>query len=329
MSNQEQNLSPDEMAALRDVAEPIESAEDSAEKSARVKVMSYNFRQPGRLSAAQLRALTVVNEYFAKRICEARPGGVSMAFEMSLLSVETVSYSNFMGSLHKPCFISHIVDQYDHSVLIDMPLPIVQVLVARILGDDGEVQSDGKGLTTIEQAIAGNWVENLLPLLKEAWAMSTDVDFSLKNISNDSRFVQILPDDSPVVSLTFNMQSGDVKGQFALCYPLEPLEGLLHNMSLRMSGAMEEDDDSDQAESRILSSLKIVPFELRAELGRCAVRASQLMTIRKGDVLCLDRKIDDSVDVFLDDKLVFEAKLGRKGDNMALQLSRRRASKNF
>jgi flagellar motor switch protein FliM len=113
-----------------------------------------------------------------------------------------------------------------------------------------------------------------------------------------------------------------VKGQLTLCYPLEPLQELLEGMSLRMSGG--DDDDVEQSGDSILASLKCVPFELRAELGRSHIRASQLATLRKGDVLCLDRSIHDPVDVLLGNNVVFEAGLGKKGDNLALQIRKRR-----
>jgi flagellar motor switch protein FliM len=324
MSNQEKNLSTDEMAALRDVAAPIESEGVSAEEAAKVQVLSYNFRQPGRLSGAQLRALKVVHEYFAKRFSEDRPGGINMAFDLSLLSVETVSYSNFMGSLGNPCFMTQLSSRFDQPVLMEIDLPLVSMLVSRILGDEEEAEEEIKPLTSIEQAIAGNWIEGILPVLGESWELSAPVNFGLKSIESDPRFVQVMPDDNPVVSVSFRFQAGGKVGQLTLCYPLEPLQELVEGMSLKMSGGDDDEGDSEQDGARVLASLKGVPFELRAELGCCSIRASQLATLRTGDVLCLDRSIHDSVDVFLGNNLVFEAGFGRKGDNLALQLCNRR-----
>lgn len=324
MDDQQKNLSTDEMSALRDVVTPKEGSAEAVEQAARVQVMSYNFRQPGRLSTEQVRALKMVHEFFAKRLSEERPSGVNLPFDLGLLSVETVSYSNFMGSLGNPCFMAQLSSRFEQPVLMEMDLRVVRMLVSHILGeieeDDTEVPV---ALTAIEQAIAGNWLEGLLPLLGESWKLSTPVDFALKSIECDPRFVQVMPDDSPVVSLTFRLQIGTTQGQLTLCYPLEPLQELLEGMSLRMSGGDEEEIDIEQGGERILASLKRIPFELRAELGCCSIRASQLASLRKGDVLCLDRSIHDPVDVLLGRNSVFEAKLGRKGDNLALQLCSR------
>ncbi len=311
------------MEALRDVATHESPDAITAEEAARIQVHSYNFRQPGRLSSAQLRALTVVHEFFVKRFAEGRFGGLDLPLELSLLSVETVSYSNFMASIANPCFMARLSSRFEQSVLLDLDPRLARMFVSRILGDASESEESARELTAIESAIAGNWVEGLLPLLGASWKLSAPVDFALDGIESDPRFVHVLSADSPVVSLTFRLKAGGASGEMTLCYPLEPLQELLEGMSLQMSGSGEEETGTEPDGERILASLKRVPFELRAELGCCTVSASQLASLKLGDVLCLDRSIHDTVDVLLDDKMVFGAKLGRKGDSLALRLSHR------
>lgn len=323
MTSNEKKLSDEEMAALRDVAVSDSPEAVIRERAAKVKVESYNFRQPGRLSTAQLRALKVVHEFFAKRLAEERSNGLNLVLELNLLSVETVSYSNFMGSLGNPCFMAQLSSRFDQNVLLEIDLPLVRTLVSRILGDGND--GADKALTSIEQAIAGNWLESLLPLLGESWNMSAAVDFALRSIECDPRFVQVLPDDSPVVSMTFMMKAGSAKGQLTLCYALEQLQELLEGMSLKMSGGHEEDGEHEKGGERIMAALKSVPFEMRAELGCCSIRASQLAALRKGDVLCMERSIHDPLDLFLGSNRIFKAVLGRKGDSLALQLCCRRS----
>lgn len=335
MATPEPKLSSDEMAALKDMATPEEGQEVSVNESAKVQVSSYNFRQPGRLSAAQLRALRVVHEYFSKRLTDERPSNPSLSADLSMVNVETVSYSNFMGSLGNPCFLMQLASRFEHPVMMEIDLPTMKTLVSRILGDNDEEAASGeekevvavKALTSIEQAIAADWLEALLPMLGESWELSSPVDFKMQHIDSDPRFVQVMPDDSPVVSVTFRFLLGTAKGQLTLCYPLEPLQELLEGMSLKMRGSDEEEETGEQDGSRILASLKSVPFEMRAELGCCSIQARQLASLQLGDVLCLDRTIHDSVDVFLEDNQVFSARLGKKGDNMALQIAGRKTER--
>ena len=323
MSPSEQPLSTDELEALSGVSVSDKTPEESRVEAARVKVESYNFRRPGRLSASQLRALKVIHEFFAKRLSESQSGTGNLSFDLSLVSVETVSYSNFMGSLSNPCLLTQLSSRFEQDTLIDIELPVARMIVGRILGDSGAAEDTDRALTGIEQAIAGDWIEALLPTLGEAWAMSANVEYTLKSIDSDPRFVQVMPDENPVVSLGFVFQSGELKGQITLCYSLDQLQELLEGMSLKMCGTSDDENDSETGGERILAALKAVPFDLHAELGTCVIRASELASLRSGDVICLDRDIHDSVDLYLGKNLIYRGRLGRKGDNLAIQLNSR------
>lgn len=325
MTPSDSNLSTDEMAALSEIAVPDVTEEEARERSAKVKVESYNFRQPGRLSSAQLRALKVVHEFFAKRLSEERANGLNLVFELNLLSVETVSYSNFMGSLGNPCFMAQLSSRFDQDALLEIDLPLARSLISHILGDKEDEERKNKPLTAIEQSIAGNWLDGMLPLLGDAWKMSAPVDFGLRSIECDPRFVQVMPDDSPVVSLSFMMQFSSSKGRMTICYPLEQLQDLLEGMSLRMSGGSDDEGEHEQGGDRILSALKGVPFNLHAELGSCSIRANQLASLQKGDVICLERTIYEPLDIFLGDNVIFKGRLGRRGESFALQICGRRS----
>jgi flagellar motor switch protein FliM len=323
VSTKKTSLTAEELSALRAVTRTEESSEPPEVRAARVKVLNYNFRQPGQLSVTQLRALKVVHEYFSKRLTETRPGGLAGEISLNLLSVDTVSYTHFIGSVKNPCFLAQLASRFDQPVLLDLELSLAHLLAIRLLGDDGEVEVNNGMLTAIEQALSSSWLRQTLPLLSEAWALSTPIDFTLKGIETDPRFVQVMPDDDPVVVLAFNLQIGSAQGRFTVCYPLEPLQQLLEGMSRRMVGADETPEDAAGNSGRLLASFKRVPFEMRAELGTSSVLTGQLARLKVGDVLCLERKVYEPLDLYLGTRRVFNARLGRKGDRLAVQLSGR------
>jgi flagellar motor switch protein FliM len=322
VSTKKTSLSADELVALRAVTRTEEPSDPPDERAARVKVLNYNFRQPGQLSVTQLRALKVVHEYFSKRLAEARPG-LNVDVVLNLLSVDTVSYTHFIGSVANPCFLAQITSRFEHPVLLDLDLPLAHLLAIRLLGDTGEVEVSHDALTAIEQSLSASWIRRVLPLLSEAWALSAEVDLTLKVIETDPRFVQVMSDDDPLVILAFNLQIGAVQGQFTVCYPLEPLQEMLEGMSRRMVGADEAPEDKAGNRDRLLASFKRVPFELRAELGTSSVLTGQLARLKVGDVLCLERNVCEPLDLYLGKRRVFSAVLGRKGDRLAVQLNGR------
>jgi len=57
-------------------------------------------------------------------------------------------------------------------------------------------------------------------------------------------------------------------------------------------------------ESRNLDLLMNVSLALRAELGRCAMRVSDVLKLGKGSVVALDRPAGTPIDLFVNDRLV-------------------------
>ena len=314
-------LSEEERAALQEAASGEPSTEAPEERAARVRISEYNFRRPGQLSATQLRALNTIHEFFVKTIVGRTGNGP--AIQLSRLSVDTVSYSSFVGSLSNPCFIVQLQSGTGETVLMDMDLPVARALSGALLGGLGDDEDADAPLTSVEQSIAGSWVEKTLPVLTEAWSMSFAVEFSLQTIETDPRFIQVMPDETPVVVMSFRLNCGSASGRFSICYPLESMQAMLEGLSLRMTGDQETAVDAAGNSEHLLKSLKKVPFDLYVELGRSTLLASQLIHMRVGDVLCLDRRVDEPLDIFFGDRRVLKARLGKQGDQLAVQVTGR------
>ena len=63
-------------------------------------------------------------------------------------------------------------------------------------------------------------------------------------------------------------------------------------------------DGSVVAARRDLGSLQNVPVQVCAILGRAQVLVSDLVKMKPGTVLGLDRKVGEAVEIFVNDKLV-------------------------
>lgn len=73
---------------------------------------------------------------------------------------------------------------------------------------------------------------------------------------------------------------------------------------------MEDDEDdagsgsSDVPKSRSLDALYEVPVQVSAVLGRASMQVNQLLKLGRGAVVELDRKVGDSIDIYVNNRLV-------------------------
>ena len=63
-----------------------------------------------------------------------------------------------------------------------------------------------------------------------------------------------------------------------------------------------------------------VPVELRAVLGQADFTLDELSTLRIGDVIALDRRAQDPVEIVMQDRTLFRARAGLAGQWVAIEL---------
>ena len=77
--------------------------------------------------------------------------------------------------------------------------------------------------------------------------------------------------------------------------------------------------DSDAAaEAGTASALHHVPVEITVAVGTARPSIGELLRLEQGEVLVLDRKIDDPVELFVGDRLIARGQLEERSDGAGL-----------
>ncbi len=96
-------LSQEEIDALLTSASDIERAARADVRSKQPEtVIIYNFRRPDRVSKEQMRSLHFLHDRFARNISTSLSAYLRAVTEVSILSVEQFTYSEFLMSLPDP-----------------------------------------------------------------------------------------------------------------------------------------------------------------------------------------------------------------------------------
>ena len=64
-----------------------------------------------------------------------------------------------------------------------------------------------------------------------------------------------------------------------------------------------------------------VPVVVSAVIGKVSMPIGQLLKMSSGSVLELDKKVGDSIDVYVNDKLVAKGELTAQGDHLGITLT--------
>src|SRR5258706_2737911 len=166
-------LSQEEIdALLNSSAETTQRARDKREKKHEPPAptaIRYNFRRPDRVSKEQIHSLHFLHERFARNVATSLSAYLRAITEVSVVSVEQFSYSEFLMSLTDPtAFYALAIPPFDELAALEINPTIAFAMIDRMLGGVGQTAVLNRGLTDIEQHIVDAVVKILLDSLTDA-----------------------------------------------------------------------------------------------------------------------------------------------------------------
>ncbi len=192
----------------------------------------------------------------------------------------------------------------EHRLLLCVPRQFAASICERIFGAPLEVSED-RELTAIEQRV-------LRDLAREWMILFGEASLGLFVRPADS---ELKPGSEGAVSwmlMRADMVCGPVSGWISV-YMGAPTARILLGET-PPSRLMQPTPEA------IAYRLGSVPLEIEAVLGRSEFTIDDLVSLRVGDVIMLDRRSYDNVEVRIDDKPFFQARPGLSGQLVALDL---------
>lgn len=286
------------------------------------KIKSYDFRRPDKFSKDQLRAIQMIHESFARQVTTAMSTMVRSMVSAEIATVDQLAYDEFLRSMIQPTVIG-ILEMYPFSgnALIEIKQNLVFAIIDRMLGGRGEFTGKIRELTDIERTVVERVIMRMLELLEEAWSTVVDVRFRYENLETNPFFVQICPATDMVLLVIMKLKVGDVEGMISICIPyflMEPIMDKLSSQQWFASTGRRSDEGAGELVRRHLDRVR-VPVAL--ELGHTVLSVSDILQVSVGDVIKLDDKVGDLLDVRVGNTVKFRAVPGTSNGNFAAEIS--------
>ncbi len=288
------------------------------------KVRKYDFRRPDKFAKDQLRTLEIIHENFGRLLNSFLSGYLRTFVEVNVISVQSFIYSEFSDSISNPAILGVVeFAPFEGDIIIDVSSEIAYCMIERVLGWVSKTSpSEGRALTEIEITLIKNIMLKMINLLRDPWDNIVELNPRLKNIETNSQFAQIVSPSESVALITFNVKVGDNEGMLNICIPHFVIEPILPNLSTRLWFATSSRKVSSGAETeRIKSSIVGTHVTLTAEIGKSTLSVSELMNLQKGDIILLDSKAEEPIDVKVENQLKFKAVPGLKNKNIAVRIT--------
>ncbi|BAQ10525.1 flagellar motor switch protein flim [Bacillus sp. OxB-1] len=315
-------LSQNEIDALLSALSTGEmSAEEMKKEEETRKVKVYDFKRALRFSKDQIRSLTRIHENFARLLTTYFSAQLRTYIQITVASADQIPFEEFIRSIPNMTLINIFeVPPLDGNILMEVNPNIAYSMLERLMGGVGESPGKGENLTEIETKIMTNLFERSFDNYREAWSSIIDMDPFLADMEMNPQFLQMISPNETVVVISFNIVIGESSGMINICIPHVVLEPIVPNLSVRYWMQSNIKEPTQEQSEKLQYRLKRAPLPVVAELGRGQMTIEEFLYLQAGDVISLDRKIDEPLIVKVGDLPKFKAQPGHFKNRMAIQI---------
>ena len=313
-----QNEIDDLLKALNSGEVDVEEMKKSKENT----VKDYDFARPSKFSKEHLRTLEIIFDNYGRALSTSLPMYLRKNIQVEVMNSEAVTYMEFSNALSNPVLLG-IIDfaPLKGNIIMEMATKLGYAIIDRMLGGEGEPLEKSREFSEIELLIIERIMITCVELMREPWENVLDVDPRLERIETNPQFAQIISPTEMIAIVTINIKIGEVEGLINLCLPYVTLEPVMDKLNTKFwySSMQESDKESYAGDLETLITKAEVP--VTAILGRSSISVSDFSTLVPGDIIRLDKKVGDELDVFVGDIKKFTAYPGSSGKNYAVRIT--------
>ena len=278
----------------------------------------YDFMRPGRLSPSERKRIGYLHSDLAKRLEVSLAGLVRDYVEVAARDLSEIRWSGLVASLSSPCAVfAFEAPPLEGMGLLTMDPGLAFALVERLFGGKGESGDLGRELTAIEQRVIGRFAGRVLAEIQAAWRPAFEFKVSSPGFVSSPDLIESSGVDESVIEAGFKLDSGSLSGEFSIAYPRHMFEPAIQALApQRESGARQSAADGSSAMVEALS------LPLTARLTPTMVDMRHLLDLCVGDVLLLDNRVTEDVEVLVGGKPVMTGRPGSHGGRLAVKITR-------
>lgn len=320
-------LSKNEVDALMhaiSVGQIPKSKRKSTKVALNEKARVYDFRHPAVFVHGHLHSIQTVHETFAMNFSCTLAAYLRTSVKARCMSVEQASFGEFLERLPDPCVAANVAlkpSQCRCVLAIDSTLAIGTV--DRVMGGGGAASPVKKPYTEIEQIVIGELVDLAIHDLEPVWARLLKSSFALESIEFSSQFIKAASPEDAVVTVAIEVAFGETQGMLSFCYPFQAMQPVIDCIKAKPHSVEEPKPQTTKNRTSMNAFVSQVPLKLSAHLGTTQITMRDLLQIKQGDVLMLDRAINRPIELEAGGHAKFLGHLGTCNGHSAMVIEQR------
>lgn len=282
----------------------------------------YGLKRPDRVDKDQMQALQTLHEGVDKNFATAISALLRAPVDVTLASVDQLTYSDFVSGLENPtCFNLIIAEPLEGRLILDINPTLLFPIIDRMLG--GGMHSDNplhRPLTEIELRLVSRITNLFLKELGRAWETVLPLELSVERVESNPQFVQFVPPNEVVVLISFELRLGKVKGMMKLGIPFHVVERLGSKLSSNNWVSDSRRPAPDESIRNLGGCLNKALVEVVVDLAESQLSTADLISLQVGDVIATEQDVRQPLTVSVEGRPKFHAFPGAFKGHKAIQV---------
>ena len=296
----------------------VEEMKDNGEKP----IKNYDFARPSKFSKEHLRTLEIIFEHYGRLLSTNLPVYLRKNIQVEVMNSEAVTYSEFSNALSNPVLLGIInFSPLKGSAILEVAANLGYAMVDRMLGGDGVPLERMREFSEIELLIIERIMSVCVNLLREPWINVVDLHPRLERIETNSQFAQIISPSEMIAIITINVKIGEIEGLMNICLPYLTLESVMDKLNTKYWFSTMQDRDEQRYTDTIEALISKAPIPVKAILGNSTISVNDFVNLQLGDIIRLDSKVDQELEVYVGNIKKFTALPGASGEQYAVRVT--------
>ncbi len=292
-----------------------------AEEVEERQVKDYNFARPSKFSKDHLRTLVFIFEHYARLLSTNLPVYLRRNVQVEVMHAEAATFQEFSNSLSNPVLLGVVnFAPLEGTIILEMASGLGYTIVDRMLGGAGAPLEKAREFTEIELTIIERIMVICTNLLIEPWHNVQQIEPMLERIETNSQFAQFVSPNEMTSIVTMSIRIGDVEGLMNICIPYAVVEPVIDKINTKYWYSTAEVKDDDAYREIIEESINRAQIPVRAIMGRSVISVNDFIHLQVGDIIKVDTKIEDDLDIYVGNIKKFSALPGAFDDAYAVKI---------
>lgn len=303
------------------------TGQDEDAGPAEIVAASYDFRRPDRIPKEQLRSIHLMHDFLARNLASSLGAYLRAYVSVSLVSVEQISFGEFLQYLPTPTCISNIaMPQMDGNSVLEINPSLVMPMLDILLGGTGKVDEDQtRELTEIEQSIVEGVLRIILQDLRAAWAPVATIDFKVDAVETQPQLMQILSSNEAIVAIGFEITMGESRGMMNFGVPSLLVKMVGQKFEQQWTLRRRSSTGADHLRMREMAMK--APVHVGARISGTQIAVNDLLRLECGDVISLGIPVRRPVQIHVAGLPKLEAEVVSSQGVRGVEVLRRLADK--